>query len=260
MEPPLKATTKPKQVMAALISAAKAPSKAKSGKPKDSSQPMAHVDHETQKIDVVGTSIALPKHPTTINVGISYANRRPSPSDVAANSKAQDPQDRRCPEPSKETIVPIMSLPHPTVPLAPSPVEDEPWQVNSPTRVMVNMTGPSGLPLSPRNGDSSSSDSGDEDVANDMSSDSDSPSPGQRTPRLNVPLQTGPHVVSIDPGSDLLGLKPLSLDMPSSGSGKDGNADALPALIVVDPAPVCKPIASALITPRSKRRGGAKKR
>ncbi|KAI6674938.1 hypothetical protein NL676_002844 [Syzygium grande] len=117
--------------MAELISAAKAPLKAKSGKPKDSSQPIVHVDHEAQKTDVVGPSIALPKHPTTVNVGIRDANRRPSPSDVVANSKAQDPQDRRCPEPSKETTVPIMSSPRPTVPLAPSPVEDEPWQVES---------------------------------------------------------------------------------------------------------------------------------
>ncbi|KAI6698288.1 hypothetical protein NL676_018407 [Syzygium grande] len=122
-----------------------------------------------------------------------------------------------------------MSSPHPNAPPAPSPLEEEPWQVvskknsscnprsmttaskadcfrkmaetsnlpyapqNSPTRTMMNVPGPSGLPLSSRSGDSLSFDLGDKDMASDMSSDSDSPSPGQRVPDSTPPTNGTPR-------------------------------------------------------------------
>ncbi|KAI6677642.1 hypothetical protein NL676_038438 [Syzygium grande] len=166
MEPPLKASAKTKQGMAKHISAAKATSMAKSGKPEDSSQPMIHVEPETQKTveasTEVGTSLALPKHPATVNIGTFNANHKSSSSVVSA--KAQDTQGRRS-RSRGEVGEEALSLPQ-----APQ---------TSPSRSKVNELGPSGPPSSPRNGASSSSESGEsnEDQANDMSNDLDSPSP-----------------------------------------------------------------------------------
>ncbi|KAI6698765.1 hypothetical protein NL676_018884 [Syzygium grande] len=113
----------------------------------------------------------------------------------------------------------------------------------SPSLSKAETSGPSAPPRSPRNGSSSFSDSSEsnKDVASEMSSDSNSPAPGQTVSRPNVSIHKGCCPVNLASCNELPDLRTPSMGVSPSCPGKDVSVATLLALTEAEPVPVCKP-------------------